>query len=207
MLHRRRARRVKRVVRHVVDRAHDPGSIVADVEHVDARGRLLERAEVGTAARERVGQQQPVHAAVEDCDRRAPLPGQQPLERRQHAVERLAERLTAEKPLRLLAHMQRPDEEALELVAFEAVEAAAAPLVELRPPLGLAAGRDDRGRLDRAGQAARHEQIELDALQCAPGRDSLLAPALGQQHRLRVPLSDVRHLCVPQEVEPSPHRA
>ena len=72
MLHRRLARRVERVVRDVVDGADDP-TVVAEIEDVDARGRLLEGAEVGAVAGERVGDDDAIDAAVEDGERDVPV--------------------------------------------------------------------------------------------------------------------------------------
>ena len=123
-------------------------------------GACSKRAEVRAAAAERLREQDPVHAAVEHGERRLPLLREQPLERRQHAVEHLAERLAAEEPRRLVAHLQRADEELLELVARDVAQPAAAPLGELGPRLRLAARRDDRRRLDRPRQGARHDQVE-----------------------------------------------
>src|SRR5579872_71521 len=58
LLHRRRARcaDVRRVVRRVVHRPHDPAAVGAHIEDVDASGRLLEAAEEGAVAGERVAE-------------------------------------------------------------------------------------------------------------------------------------------------------
>src|SRR5471030_1711109 len=86
MLHRRRTGWMERVVRDVVDNPDDPARLAvprtAEVEDVDARGRLLEVAEVGAPAGQRVRDQDPVDAAMEDRERRLPLLGDQPVERR-----------------------------------------------------------------------------------------------------------------------------
>src|ERR1019366_6861836 len=110
VLHRRRARGMERVVRDVVDDAHDPRPVTtalrnSEVEHVGARRRLLERAEVGATTGERVREQDPVHAAVEHRERRLPLTRHELVEGRQHTVERLAERLATEEPRGLVAHL------------------------------------------------------------------------------------------------------
>ena len=130
------------VVRDVVDRAHDPAP-GTEVEHVDARRRLLEVAEVRAAARECMRDQDAVDAAVEHSERRLPLLCDEPLECRQNSVERLAERLAAEESRLLIAGVQRADEERLELVNRNVVEAAATPLGELRPLRRRLAGRND----------------------------------------------------------------
>jgi hypothetical protein len=101
------------------------------------------------------------------------------------AVERLPQRLAAEEPLRLVAHLQRADERHLELVRRDRVEAAAAPLRELGPELDFASRRDELRRLARARQVARDDEVERDACERRPRRLRLLAPACGQRHRLR----------------------
>src|SRR3954465_7027746 len=143
---------MKRVVRDVVNRAHDPAAVVAEVEHIDARGRLFERAEVGPAAGGRGGDEDAVDAAVEDRERRLPRLADEPVERRKHAVERLAERLAAEEALVLLRDRQRSDEDLLELVRRHGVEAAPAPFRELREALRLDPGSNDRSSLDSPRQ-------------------------------------------------------
>ena len=192
LLHRRGARRMQRVVRDVVHRPHDPvlrarpRPLVTDVEHVDARGRLLEAAEVGAAAGQRVREDDPVDAAVEDREQRVPVAGQQPLERRQDAVEQLAERLAAEEARRLVVGPERADERPLPLRLRDVAQPAAAPLRELGPGLDLARGRDDRGGLDRARQAARDDAVEGDAGERSPRGLGLLAAGGGERDLLRV---------------------
>ena len=208
MLHRRLARRVERVVGDVVDGADDP-AVVPEVEHVDARGRLLEGAEVGAVAGEGVGDDDPVDAAVEDAERRVPLARDEPVERGMDPVERLAERLAAEKACVLVGDAESADEERLELLGREGVEPAAAPLGELGPALDLVSGRDDRRRLRGARQVARDDEVELDAgKRLARGR-GLLEPALGERYALRVHrparLVHVRDVGVPHQVQPASH--
>ena len=181
--------------------------VVAVVEDVDARGRLLEVAEVRAAAGERMRDEDPVDAAVEHGERGLPLLGEQPVERRQHAVERLAERLAAEEARLLVADLQRADEHLLELLGRDRVEAAAAPLVERGPLLGLAARRDHRRRLDSPRQRARHDEVEAHVLERPVRGCCLLEPALGQAHDLRVALADVRDLGMPHQIETPPHGA
>src|SRR6478609_800698 len=106
MLHRRLARRMERVVRDVVDGAYDPAAVVSEVEHVDARRRLLERPEVGAPTGERVRDEDAVDPAVKDRERCLPGLCDDAFERGKDAVERFAERLTAEKALVLLADRQ-----------------------------------------------------------------------------------------------------
>ena len=151
--------------------------------------------------------QDPVHTAMEDRKRRLPLLRKQPLERRQDAVEGLAERLAAEKPRRLVGGVQRADEERLELVTRHIVEPAAAPLGELGPPRRLVRRRHQRRRLDRARQRARHDSVELHVGKRPTGGGCLLMPAVGEQHDLRVSLADIRDLRVPHQIEPPPHPA
>ena len=198
---------MERVVRDVVDRPHDPRAVGAEIEHVDARRRLLERAEVRTAAGQRLRKQDPVHPAVEHRERRLPFARDELVEGRQHAVERLTERLAAEEPRGLVAHLERADEELLELVARDVVQPAAAPLGKRRPLLGLTIRDDDRCRLERAWQAARDNQVEADVVQRTVSGCSLLEPALGQAHDLGVALADVRDLGMPHQVEPTAHGA
>ncbi len=176
VLHRRRPCGVEWVVGHVVDGAHDP-AVVAEIEDVDARGRLLEGAEVRPVAGEGVGDDDPVHAPVEDRKSRVPLACHEPVERRVDPVERLAERLAAEEAGVLVGDAERADEERLELLGRERVEAAAAPLRELGPALDLVPGRDDRGRLRRARQVARDDEVELDSGERVARRLGLLEPA------------------------------
>src|SRR6476619_7013468 len=116
MLHRRLACRMERVVRDVVDSAYDPAAVVSEVEHVDARRRLLERAEVRAPTGERVRDEDAVDPTVEDRERGLPGLRDDAFERGQDAVERFTERLAAEKALVLLADRQRADEHLLELV-------------------------------------------------------------------------------------------
>ena len=139
VLHRRRSRGIQRVVRHVVDGAHDP-AVVAEVEHVDARRRLLEGAEVRPIPREGVGDDDPVDAAVEDGERGVPFARHEAIERRMNPVERFAERLAPEKAGTLVGDAERADEERFELLGREGVEPAAAPLRELGPALDLVPG-------------------------------------------------------------------
>ena len=139
-------------------------------------GRLLEGAEVRPVAGEGVGDDDPVHAAVEDGEGRVPFARHEPVERRMDPVERLAERLAAEEARVLVGDAQRADEERLELLGRERVEAAAAPLGELRPALDLVPGRDDRRRLGGARQVARDDEVELDAGERVARRLGLLSP-------------------------------
>jgi hypothetical protein len=81
------------------------------------------------------------------------------------------------------------------------------PLLEVGPPLGLGLGRDDLGRLDRARQPARQDEVEGDVVERTPGGRGLLEPALREAHRLDVALADVAHLGVAHEVQPSAHGA
>ena len=72
-LHRRGAMRdVEEVVRRDVHGADDPLATLAEVEHVDAGGRLLEVAEEHPLAGERVREDRAVDAAVEDGERGVP---------------------------------------------------------------------------------------------------------------------------------------
>ena len=63
---------VEEVVRRDVHGPHDPLAAVAEVEHVDARRRLLEVAEEHPLAGERVREDRAIDAAVEDRQRRVP---------------------------------------------------------------------------------------------------------------------------------------
>src|SRR3954465_12182516 len=93
-------RRVPRVAMDEIGRGHvdctdDP--VVADVDDVDAAGRLLEPAEERALARERIREDRPVDAAVEARQQDVPAPiREQAIERREHAVEQRADRLAAE---------------------------------------------------------------------------------------------------------------
>src|SRR6185312_10958774 len=66
--HRGLPRRVQadRVVGRIPDGAHDEVAVAVDVEHVDARGRLLERTEEGAAAGERAAENRAVDGSVQD---------------------------------------------------------------------------------------------------------------------------------------------
>ena len=173
---------MERVVGDVVDRADDP-AVVANVEHVDARRRLLERPEVGAVARERVRDDDPVDAAVKDGQRGVPVPGEQPLQSRVDAVERLPQRFTAEEALRLVLDLERADERSLELVGWDRVEPAAAPFGQLRPELDVLSRRDDLGRFERARQVAGDDEVELDVRQ----RVALLKEQVAQKLRVSNP--------------------
>src|SRR4051794_11065130 len=192
------------VVRDVVDGPDDPAA-VAVIEDVDAGRCLFEVAEVRAAAGEGVRDEDAVHAAVEDGERRFPIFREQAVERRQDAVECLAERLAAQEARLLIADLERAHEHLLELLGRNRVQTSAAPLVELGPRRSIGTGRDDRGRLERARQRARHDEVEAHVLERAMCSGRLLEAALGQPHHLRVALADVRDLCVPHEIEPPAH--
>src|SRR6185437_3416497 len=150
LLHRRLARRadVGRVVRCVVDGAHDEAAVDIDVENVDAAGRLLEAAEERLLAGQRVAEQCAVDAAVQDDERDVPVLGvQQPPKRRQRAVEELADRFAAEE-----AGVERHDaaesggHQPLHLVRVEAAELAALDLAQVLLALMVRVrGNDLRG--------------------------------------------------------------
>ncbi len=142
---------------------------------------------------------------MEDRERRLPLLADQPLERREHAIERLAERLAAEEARSFVADLKRPDEHLLELVPWHVVETTAAPLVEVGPLLRLSAGRDDARRLDRARQRARDDEVELHVRERTVRGRGLVEPALREAHDLGIALARVRDLGMPHQVEPPPH--
>ena len=70
-------------------------------------------------------------------------------------------------------------------------------------------GRDDLGRLERAGQVAREDEVEVDIRERVAGGGGLLAAARRQRHVLRVHrharLVDVRDVAVPHQDQPSSH--
>jgi hypothetical protein len=152
-----------------------------------------------------VREKDPVHAAVENGQSRLPLAGHELVERREHAVERLAERLAAEEARSFVADLKRPDEHLLELLPWHIVETTAAPLVEVGPLLRLSAGCDDARRLDRARQRARDDEVELHVRERTVRGRGLVEPALREAHDLGIALACVRDLCMPHQVEPPPH--
>ena len=103
---------------------------------------------------------------------------QQPVERRQHPVPQLADRLAAEEA-RLVRHdaAEGVHERVLELLLGDRAEVAAADLAELRPLLDLVLGRDDPRRLDRPRQVAREHAIEDDLLERLRGGARLPRPS------------------------------
>ena len=87
---------MEEVVRRDVDGAHDPLAALAEVEDVDARGRLLEVAEVEPPPRQGVRQDRAVDAAVEDGECRVPVVGgDDRVDGGEDAIEELADRLAA----------------------------------------------------------------------------------------------------------------
>ena len=94
---------------------------------------------------QRVREDGPVDAAVADGERGVPATvGDEPVDRRNHPVEELADRLPAEEPRVVRDHpAERVHELALECVGGDLREAAALDLPQLRPRLGLDSGRDD----------------------------------------------------------------
>ncbi len=192
------------VVRDVVHGADDPAAL-AEVKDVDARRRLLEVAEVRPAPGERVRDQDPVDAAVQNCERRPPIAFDETVERRHDAVECFAERFPTEKACVLVARVQRADEDLLQRVGVHILEASAAPLRELAPLLELMARRDHTRRLDGAWKRARHDAVERHVGERPLRCGGLLEPSFGEVHDLRVSLTDVGDLGVAHQVEPSPH--
>ena len=201
---------VRGVGRRDVDGAHDPlgRAVAADVEDVDAPRRLLEAAEERALAEKRVGEDRAVHRAVRDDERGVPRGvGQEPVDRRQHAVEELTDRLPAEEALLVRDDpVQRVDERLLELVGRDRGEAVAGDLAELGPDCDLAARSDERGGLRRARQTARDDAIERRAREQEAGR-LRLPPALGGErdlvgrNRPAVPV-EVGDGAVPHQVDP-----
>ena len=126
---------MEEVVRGDVDGADDPLAALSEVEDVDASRRLLEVAEEHPLAGERVGQDRPVHASVEDCQRGLPVVrGDDRLHSREDAVEELPDRLAAEEP-RVVRDdaTERVDELVVERVRRNLGEATALDLAELGP--------------------------------------------------------------------------
>src|SRR5439155_6966696 len=107
-----------------------------------------------------------VDPAVEHGERGVPLVREQPFERRQDAIPERRDRLAAEEG-RVVRYdaTEGVHEGLLELVAGDVGEPASPKLLQLRPALDLALGRDDLRRLDRSCQSARDDAVEGDVLE------------------------------------------
>ena len=145
-----------------VHRPHDPR--VADIEDVDAPGRLLEVPEKHALAGERVGENRAIDGAVEHEQDRVPARvGEEPLDRWDDAVEELADRLAAEEALLVRDDTpERMDERALELVLRDRGEARATDLAQVGPRLDGVSRRHERRGLHRSWKPARDDAVERD---------------------------------------------
>jgi aminoglycoside phosphotransferase (APT) family kinase protein len=203
---------VEQVVRRDIHRPHDPLAAVAEVEHIHARRRLLERAEVHPLAGEREGENGPIDSAVQHRQGRLPsVVLDEPAEGGHDAVEQLADRLAAEEARIVRDHSAEGVDELLaQEIRWDLGEAAALELAELGPRLRLDVRCDDRGGLEGPRKAARHDAIELDAAEglghCPCLRDALLV----QRHLRRIDrgavVGEVRHFRMAHEIEPPAHR-
>jgi hypothetical protein len=202
---------VREVVGRDIHRAHDPVP-GARVEDVHARGRLLEVAEECALSGEREGEDRAVDAAMEDGEERVPaFVGEQPLERRQDAVEERADRLAAEEA-RLLGDDVAEDagERLLDVFVRNVAEPAGPELAEIGPRLRLDPGRNDPRRLERALEVARDRSVESEAGQGFVHRPCLFLALAGERdgfgpHRPTVGL-EIRDLRVAHEVDAPPHQ-
>ena len=156
LLHRRRPLGVpSRQVLGAVDDPDDPAPIRADVEDVDARGRLLEAAEEASLSRQRVREDRPVDAAVEDGERGVPRRvGDELLERGNDSPRELADRLAAEEAgVGADRAREGAGERRLEPVFGDVFEPPRPELLERRPRLGLPPRRDEQRCLDGSRRA------------------------------------------------------
>ena len=103
----------------------------------------------------------------------ASLVGDETLDRREHSIEELSDRLAAQEP-RLVGDdaPEGVDELMLECVGRDLRQTPAAELREFRPALGLDVWCDDGRGLERARESARQHPIELDAGQRLGSRRS-----------------------------------
>src|SRR5438270_12885099 len=131
----------------MVDRADDPPAVLADVEDVDAAGRLLESAQEGPLSDEGVTEDRRVDRPVQDEQRRVPdCVGDELVELRKDAVEERADRLPAEKP-----RLDRDDpaecggHHRLYFVGGDVADVAALDLPQRVARFRVAAGSDDAG--------------------------------------------------------------
>src|SRR5690348_2276421 len=155
----------------MVDRAHDPPSVGADVEDVDAAGRLLESAQEGSVPGEGVAEDRPVDGAVEHEQRSVPVcVGEERVDLRQDAVEERADRLPAEK-----SRLERDDpaegggHHRLYFVGSDVADVAALDLSERVARLRIAVGGDDAGGLERALEPPPPHPPESDPAQPGGG--------------------------------------
>ncbi len=148
---------------------------------------------------------------MEDGQRRVPVVrADEPLEGGDDAVEELADRLAAQEARLVRNHSpERMHELALERVRRDVGEPAALDLAKLGPGLGIELRRDDRGRLERARQPARHDAVDLDAAERLGHGRRLRDPFLVQGHLRRVHghsvLGEVGHLGVAHQVQAAAH--
>ena len=184
MLDRRLARGMERVVRDVVDGAHDP-AVVAEVEHVDTRGACSKVPKKVRSPGEGVRDADPVDATVEDREGRVPVARDQAIEG-VNAIGRFAERLAAEEARRFVRDPERADEGPLELLGRQRVEPAAAPLRELGPRSTSGRARRSRpsppsaaGRSRRRGRARLREHLARRPRLLAPSASAAPSPGHG----------------------------
>jgi aminoglycoside phosphotransferase (APT) family kinase protein len=170
-------------------------------------------AEEGSFAGERVGENRPVYAAVEDGENGIPVRiGDEALERREHPLEQVADRLAPEEPL---VERDRPPEGAhelrLELVWRNVGEGPASELAQIRPVLDLCGRCDDARGLSRAWKAACQDTVECDLREELARRLGLREAVLVQLNLVLTGGSacrvEVGDSSVPHEIEPSSHGA
>ena len=178
-----RVERWTRSLARDVDRAHDPLVVARDVEHVEAARRLLEAAEEHALAGQRVREDRAVDGAVRDDERGVPAAvGDEPLDRREHAVEELADRLAAEEPL-LVRHdaAEGADERLLELVRRDRRELRAHDLAELGPALDSWPGATSAAVWSVRGRPEAITRSSVDAVEQRARRLGLLAALRGER--------------------------